>query len=222
VKNSVNHLRLDTREDTQTGNVGSVKALCDMEFGDRGRAKDEGPIDTDAETVDLGDRFAVGTGKGLEFCRGDLCATVAAVKTVVKEEADFRDSECSCDDERAQEVIDTIGLKSEDGRLGAGENDGLSEVLHHERERRSRVSERVCSMENDEAVEQVIVLFDARSHGVPVMGGDGARVEQRAELDDSIANMAVVCCSRGTKTVNLDLCSVTNSREGAWVREVVE
>ncbi|KAI6755260.1 hypothetical protein HG531_004366 [Fusarium graminearum] len=100
VKNSVNHLRLNTGKDTQTGNVGSVKALCNMEFGDRGRAKDERPVDTDAETVDLGDGFTVGTGEGLEFCSRDLCAAVAAVKTVVEEETDFGDSESSRDDER--------------------------------------------------------------------------------------------------------------------------
>jgi hypothetical protein len=72
---------------------------------------------------------------------------------VVEEEADFGDSECSSDDERAEKIIHTIGLKSKDGRLRSGEDDGLSQVLHHERERRGRVSERVCSVENDETIE---------------------------------------------------------------------
>lgn len=47
------------------------------------------------------------------------------------------------------------------------------------------------------------------------MSGDGARVKQGTELNNTIANMAIVCCSRSAKTANLDLCSVTNSRESA-------
>lgn len=48
------------------------------------------------------------------------------------------------------------------------------------------------------------------------MGGDGARVEQRIELNDAIANVTVVGCSRSAKTVNLDLFPVTDGREGVY------
>lgn len=48
------------------------------------------------------------------------------------------------------------------------------------------------------------------------MGGDGARVEQRIELNDSIANVTVVGCSRSAKTINLDRFPVTDGREGVY------
>jgi len=46
----------------------------------------------------------------------------------VKEEADLGDEEGACNDERAEEVVDGVGLQGEDGGLGAGEDDGSAEV----------------------------------------------------------------------------------------------
>jgi hypothetical protein len=62
----------------------------------------------------------------------------------------------------------------------------------------------------------VIVLLHTRGYGVPVVGGDGARVEQRIELNDSIANVTVVGCSRSAKAVNLYLFPITDGREGVY------
>lgn len=90
------------------------------------------PVDADAETVDLSERVAVRRGEGLVGSGRDFGGAVAAVEAVVEEEAYFGDGEGSCDDERAEEVVDGIGLEGKDGRLGASEDDGLAEIGHHE------------------------------------------------------------------------------------------
>lgn len=115
----------------------------------------------------------------------------------MEEEADFRDDEGSGNDERAEEVVNAVGLEGEDGSLRAGEDDGLSEVGHHEGEGGGRVGEGVGAVEDDEAVEEVVVLLDAHGHGVPVVGGDGAGVEKRVEFQDAIADVTIIGCGRG-------------------------
>jgi hypothetical protein len=40
----------------------------------------------------------------------------------------------------------------------------------------------------------MVVVLDADGHGVPVVGLDGGRVEEGVELEDAIADVAVVGC----------------------------
>lgn len=92
---------------------------------------------------------------------------------MVEEEADFGNDIGACDDERAEQVIYCVGLQGKDGCLGAGEDNGLAEIGHHEGEGGGGVGEGVGAVEDDEAVEEVVVFFDAERHGRPVRGGDG-------------------------------------------------
>lgn len=192
-EHGVDHLGLDAGEDAKAGDVGRVQVLLDnLELGDGRRAQHERPVDGDAEAVDLGQRVEVGRGKGLEGGGADLCGPVAPVQLVVEEEADFWYDEGAGDDERPEEVVDGVGLQREDGRLGARQDDGLAEVGHDEGEGGGGVGEGVGAVEDDEAIEEVVVFLDARGHGGPVGGGNGGGVEEGGEFEDGVADVAVV------------------------------
>lgn len=193
-ENRIDHLGLDAGEDTQTRDMGSVEALDDFKLGDARRSKNQGPVDGDAETVDDGQRFRVGARKRLEARSRDLCASIPTVQLMMEEQTNLRNHKGPRNDERAQQVIHAIRLERKDGCLGAGEDDGLSEVLHHEGEGRGGIGQGVGAVEDDEAIKEVVVVLDAHGHGVPVVGFDGTGVEKGVELEDAIADVAVVCC----------------------------
>lgn len=193
-ENGIDHLGLDAGEDTQTRDMGSVETLDDLKLGDARRSKNQGPVDGDAETVDDGQGFRVGARKRLEARSRDLCASIPTVQLMMEEQTDLGNHKRPRNDERAQQVIHAIRLERKDGCLGAGEDDGLSEVLHHEGEGRGGIGQGVGAVEDDEAVKEVVVVLDAHGHGVPVVGFDGAGVEKGVELEDAIADVAVVCC----------------------------
>lgn len=131
-EDGVEHLWLDTGEHAETGDMGGVESWGDAKLGNAGGAMDVAPVHVDAEAVDPGQGIAVGRVEGFEGGRRDLCGAVAAIELVVEEESDLGDDESAGDDEGAEEVVDSIGLESEDGSLGSGEDDGLAEVLHDE------------------------------------------------------------------------------------------
>lgn len=203
VEHSVDHFGLDAGEDAQAGDVRGVKVLEDFKLGNGGWAEDQRPVDADAEAVDFGQGLAVGAGKGLEGGGRDLCGAVAAVQLVAEEEADFRNDKGARDDERAEQVVDGVGLERKDGRLRAREDDRLAQVGQHEGQGRGRVGERVGAVEDDEAVEEVVVFLDGGGHGGPVGGGDVARVEEGGEFHDGVADVAVVGGWGGSEGVEL-------------------
>lgn len=120
---------------------------------------------------------------------------------MVEEEPDLGDDVRPRDDEAAEQVVHGVGLQRKDGGLRAGQDDGLAEVAHHEGERGGGVGERVCAVEDDEAVEQVVVLLDAEGHARPVGGGDGRAVEEGGEFEDGVPDVAVVGGGRGAEGV---------------------
>lgn len=204
VKDSIDHFGLDAGEDAQARNVGCVEVLEDVELGNGGWPKNQMPVDVDAKAVDLGQGLAVGAGKGIEGGGRDLCGAVAAEQLVAEEETHFGDDKGAGNDERAEQVVDSIGLESKDGGLGAGKDDGLAQVGQHEGEGRGRVSQRVSAVENDEAVKEVVVVLDGGGHVGPVVGGDVAGVEQRVEFQDGVADVPLVGGWGGSEAVELD------------------
>lgn len=68
-------------------------------------------------------------------------------------------------------------------------------------------------MEDDEAVEEVVVFLDGGGHGGPVGGGDVAGVEERVELHDGIADVALVSGWGGSEGVELDELAVAAGLE---------
>lgn len=203
VQHGIDHFGLDAGEDAQAGDVRGVEVLEDGELGNGGWAEDQRPVDADAEAVDLCQGLAVGAGKGLEGGGRDLCGAVAAVQLVAEEEADLGDDKGSGDDERAEQVVDGVGLQRKDGRLRAREDDGLAQVGQHKGQRRRRVGERVGAVQDDEAVEEVVVFLHGRGHGGPVGGGDVAGVEEGVEFHDGVADVAVVGGWGGSEGVEL-------------------
>lgn len=68
-------------------------------------------------------------------------------------------------------------------------------------------------MEDDEAVKEVVVFLDGGGHGGPVIGGDVAGVEEGVELQDCVANVAVVGGWGGSEGVELDELTVAAGLE---------
>lgn len=54
------------------------------------------------------------------------------------------------------------------------------------------MGERVCAVKNDETVKQVVVVLHSECHGRPVRRIHGGGIQQRVELEDSVANMATI------------------------------
>lgn len=204
MKDSIDHFRFDAREDAQTCNVGCVEVLEDVELGNGGGPENQMPVDVDAETVDLGQGLAVGAGKGVEGGGRDLCGAVATVQRVAEEKAHLGDDKGSGNDERAEQVVDGIGLESKDWGLRAGKDDGLAQVGQHEGEGRGRVSQRIGAVEDDEAVKKVVVFLDGSGHVGPVVGRDVAGVEQRVKFQDGVADVSLVGCWGCSQTVELN------------------
>src|SRR5690606_38774597 len=110
-----------------------------------------------------------------------------AEQLVVEEEADLGHDKGPRDDERPQEVVDGVGLEGEDGRLRAREDDRLTQVGHHKRQGGGAVGKGVGAVEDNEAVEEGVVLLDGAGNLLPALRGDGARVQERVELEDAVA-----------------------------------
>ena len=71
-------------------------------------------------------------------------------------------------------------------------------------------------MEDDEAIEEVVVFVDAGGHGVPVVGGDGGGIEEGVEFQDAIADVARVSCRRGAKRWDGDEFSEARGLKFDW------
>ncbi|KFY73008.1 hypothetical protein V498_10063, partial [Pseudogymnoascus sp. VKM F-4517 (FW-2822)] len=113
-ENRVEQRGSDTGEDTEAGDVGGVEGELDIEALEGCGAVDKGPVHVDSNTGDAGEGLAVRGAEGIEGGGGDLGGAVAAVEGAVEEEADFRDEEGACYDEGTEEVVNRVGLESED------------------------------------------------------------------------------------------------------------
>ena len=73
------------------------------------------------------------------------------------------------------------------------------------------MGKRVSAMENDEAVEEVVVIANGVRHGSPVLGVHRRGVEQRVELDDAVADMALIGGGRRPEGRNRDGLAIEDS-----------
>ena len=80
-----------------------------------------------------------------------------------------------------EEVFLTVGAKLEDGELGAGDDDGLAEVLEHKTEGGGGEGHGIGAVENDEAVVAVVAVGYHAGQFHPVLGLHIARVDGRVE-----------------------------------------
>jgi hypothetical protein len=94
--------------------VSGVKGELDIEALQGCGAVDEGPVDVDSNASDAGKGLAVGGSKCVKCSGGDFGSAVTAIESAVEEEADFGDKKGACYDERAEEVVNGVGLESED------------------------------------------------------------------------------------------------------------
>ena len=104
----------DTGENAQTGHVSGVKGELDIEALESCGAVDERPVDVDSNASNSSEGLAVGRAKGVKCSGGDFGGAVTAIESAVEEEADFGDKKGACYDERAEEVVNGVGLESED------------------------------------------------------------------------------------------------------------
>lgn len=58
------------------------------------------------------------------------------------------------------EVLFPVGAQGADGKLGTGEDDRLGKVLEHETEGGGCIGHRIGTVQDDEAVEIVVVVVD--------------------------------------------------------------
>ena len=58
------------------------------------------------------------------------------------------------------EVLFPVGAQGADGKLGTGEDDRLGKVLEHEAECGGCIGHRIGTVQDDEAVEIVVVVVD--------------------------------------------------------------
>jgi hypothetical protein len=63
-------------------------------------------------------------------------------------------------------------------------------------------------VEDDEAVEEGVVLLDGAGNLLPALRGDGARVQERVELEDAVAYVAGVGAGGSPQAVKGELLAV--------------
>lgn len=125
--------------------------------------------------------------EGVEVLRIDFGGAVAAHQFVFEKDAHFGDDGQAVGTlgggnlDGGDEVLLAIGAQGADGELRAGEDDGFGKVLEHEAEGGCRVGHGVGAVEDDEAVEVIVVIvydFDnlCPQRGFHIRGVDG-RVE---------------------------------------------
>jgi hypothetical protein len=72
-------------------------------------------------------------------------------------------------------------------------------------------------VQDDEAVEEVVVFFYGEGDLGPAVGGYGGRVEEGLELEDAVADVPRVGAYRGAEGVEVELDAVFVGTEGDCV-----
>lgn len=77
------------------------------------------------------------------------------------------------DRQGTQEIVDAIVADLGERDLRAGDDDGLGEILEHERQGRSRVAHGVGAMQHHERIVVVVAGVDVGRDALPVRLGRG-------------------------------------------------
>jgi hypothetical protein len=104
----------------------------------------------------VGERRKIGTVKRVQGTVGAFNRPVATVEFVVEKDANLGDAIASGHDQSPEEIISSVAPDFENGNLRTGDNYRLAQVLQHERQRRSRVGERVGAVEDDETIKEFV------------------------------------------------------------------
>mmetsp|Transcript_44137 Transcript_44137/g.134412 ORF Transcript_44137/g.134412 Transcript_44137/m.134412 type:complete len:407 (+) Transcript_44137:643-1863(+) len=136
-------------------------------------------VDGDA---DLREGVHVGRIEGQQSVGVDLGGAARSDEPIVEEDGHLVDGVAAREYERHDEVAAGIVVGFTEGYLGAGEDDGLAQVLEHEGEGSGGVRHRVRPHEHDEAVEVQIVRLDVVREEGPVVRSHVRAVQERAVL----------------------------------------
>ena len=79
------------------------------------------------------------------------------------------------------EVLLAVRTEFANRQLRAGQNHRLAQVLEHKAEGRSGIGHRVCAMQDNEAVEAVVVVGDNADEFPPMLQSHIARIDGRVE-----------------------------------------
>lgn len=166
LKDDAPHRRLQKRFDGLRGHVGEDSENSDVliELGVDGklrhfaRAEDETVVDLNVDSH-LGDWRHVWRVESVERLRTDFDRSVASEQLRVEKHADLGNHIVSGDDQRAHEVVFPVGAGLENWDLRSSDDDGLAEILQHERKGRSSVRQRVGSVEDNKPVKELVGLL---------------------------------------------------------------
>ena len=136
----------------------------------------------------FGQRRVIERTKSVEVFGVDLGGAVAAHEFILEEDAYFGDYRGAVGIfggsyfDGGDEIFLAVGAQGADGELRAGEDDGFGEVLEHEAEGRGGVGHSVGAVQDDKAVEVVVVIVDYFDNLCPKGGLHIGRVDGGIEL----------------------------------------
>lgn len=116
--------------------------------------------------ADLGEWGIIERAECVEVFGVDFGGAVAAHQFVLEEDADFGDDGGAVGMfsggylDGGDEVFLSVGAEHTDGELRTGQDDGLCQVFEHEAEGRGGIGHGVGAVQDDEAVEAVVVVID--------------------------------------------------------------
>ncbi len=115
--------------------------------------------------------------ESIEILGIDFGGTVATHQLVLKEDAHFGNNSCTvrmfgCSYfNGGDEVFFSVCAQEFRWELGTGEDDRLGKVLEHETECGGCIGHRICTVQDDEAIEIVVVVVDDFYNLCPVREG---------------------------------------------------
>lgn len=128
----------------------------------------------------------VGRIESVQIGGTDLGCSVASEQFVVEANGNLRDGVVSRNDQRVQEVFLGIASWFEQGDLRASDDNSFAQVLQHEGQSGSSVRHGVGAVQNDEAIESVVLALDVLGNEDPVVDGHVGRVQQRIVLVNGV------------------------------------
>lgn len=134
----------------------------------------------------VGERRQVWRIKRVQGTVGAFDCPIASVELVVEKDAHFWYAIGSSNDQSTEKVIPPIAPYFKNGNLRPGDYHRFAQVLQHERQRRSRVGQRISAVEDDEAVKEFVrsLQNQARSHQTLVCNrfNDGRKLNAPSDL----------------------------------------
>lgn len=164
MKHGVDNAFLDAGKEGEHYDIG-VEKVVRLHGARRVGASDEVLVIADMDAC-LCQWGIVEGAESVEILGIDFGGTVAPHQLVLEEDAHFRDDRSTVRMlgggyfNGGDEVLFPVGAQGADGKLGTGEDDRLGKVLEHETEGGGCIGHGVGTVQDDEAVEVVVVVVD--------------------------------------------------------------